>query len=53
MIIYIFTRDDTVNNMELKDNKYYLIDLDGVILDTRYDNHFWQVHIPDFYSKKK
>ena len=52
MIIYIFTRDDTVNNMELKDNKYYLIDLDGVILDTSYDNHFWQVHIPDVYAKK-
>ncbi len=39
--------------MELKDNKYYLIDLDGVILDTSYDNHFWQVHIPDVYAKKK
>ena len=53
MIIYIFTSDDTVNNMELKDNKYYLIDLDGVILDTSYDNHFWQIHIPDVYAKKK
>ena len=38
--------------MELKDNKYFLIDLDGVILDTKYDNFFWQEYIPKVYAKK-
>jgi len=38
--------------MELKDNKYFLIDLDGVILDTKYDNFFWQKHIPKIYAEK-
>ena len=38
--------------MELKDNKYFLIDLDGVILDTKYDNFFWQEHIPKVYAEK-
>ena len=38
--------------MELKDNKYFLIDLDGVILDTKYDNFFWQKYIPKVYAKK-
>ena len=38
--------------MELKDNKYFLIDLDGVILDTKYDNFFWQKYIPEVYAKK-
>ena len=32
--------------MTIKDSKYYLIDLDGVILDTNYDNYFWQKYIP-------
>lgn len=39
--------------MQLKDNKYFLIDLDGVILDTKYDNYFWQVYIPKVYADKK
>ena len=39
--------------MTIKDSKYYLIDLDGVILDTSYDNYFWQKHIPLVYAKKK
>ena len=38
--------------MELKDNKYFLIDLDGVILDTKYDNFFWQKYIPKIYAEK-
>jgi len=38
--------------MEIKDCKYYLIDLDGVILDTSYDNYFWQEYIPRVYAKK-
>ena len=38
--------------MELKDNKYFLIDLDGVILDTKYDNFFWQKYIPKVYAEK-
>ena len=38
--------------MELKDNKYFLIDLDGVILDTKYDNFFWQEYIPKVYAEK-
>lgn len=37
--------------MKLKDNKFFLIDLDGVILDTKYDNYFWQTHIPKIYAK--
>ncbi|MBT3549436.1 MAG: HAD-IA family hydrolase [Gammaproteobacteria bacterium] len=37
--------------MELKDNKFFLIDLDGVILDTKYDNYFWQIHIPNIYAE--
>jgi len=36
--------------MQLKDNQYFLIDLDGVILDTAYDNYFWQKHIPRVYA---
>ena len=39
--------------MIITDSKYYLIDLDGVILDTSYDNYFWQKHIPLVYAKKK
>ena len=39
--------------MRIIDNKYYLIDLDGVILDTSYDNYFWQEHIPRVYAQKK
>ncbi len=39
--------------MTIKDSKYYLIDLDGVILDTNYDNYFWQKYIPSVYAKKK
>ena len=38
--------------MKIEDCKYYLIDLDGVILDTSYDNYFWQEHIPRVYAKK-
>ncbi len=36
--------------MQLKVIKNYLIDLDGVILDIKYDNFFWQKHIPKVYS---
>ena len=39
--------------MRIIDNKYYLIDLDGVVLDTSYDNYFWQKHIPRVYAQKK
>ena len=39
--------------MRIIDNKYYLIDLDGVILDTSYDNYFWQKHIPRVYAQNK
>tara|TARA_B100001769_G_scaffold81708_1_gene62023 strand:- start:3619 stop:4275 length:657 start_codon:yes stop_codon:yes gene_type:complete len=39
--------------MEITDSKYYLIDLDGVILDTDYDNYFWQRYIPIIYAKKR
>ena len=38
--------------MKFTDCKYYLIDLDGVILDTSYDNYFWQEYIPKVYAKK-
>ena len=38
--------------MQLKDNQYFLIDLDGVILDTTYDNYFWQKHVPRVYADK-
>ncbi len=36
--------------MQLKVIKNYLIDLDGVIIDVKYDNFFWQKHIPKVYS---
>ena len=39
--------------MRIIDNKYYLIDLDGVILDTSYDNYFWQKYIPRVYAQKQ
>ncbi len=39
--------------MRIIDNKYYLIDLDGVVLDNSYDNYFWQKHIPRVYAQKK
>ena len=39
--------------MRIIDNKYYLIDLDGVVLDTSYDNYFWQEYIPRVYAQKK
>ena len=39
--------------MKIIDNKYYLIDLDGVILDTSYDNYFWQKYIPRVYAQKQ
>jgi len=39
--------------MAITDSKYYLIDLDGVILDTSYDNYFWQKYIPLVYAQKK
>ena len=38
--------------MQLKDIEHILIDMDGVLLDTKYDNYFWQEHIPFIYSKK-
>ena len=38
--------------MKIRDCKYYLIDLDGVILETSYDNYFWQEHVPKIYAKK-
>lgn len=39
--------------MKIIDSKYYLIDMDGVILDTSYDNYFWQKYIPRVYAKNK
>ena len=36
--------------MQLKVIKNYLIDLDGVILDIKYDTFFWGKHIPRVYS---
>ena len=39
--------------MKIIDNKYYLIDLGGVVLDTSYDNYFWQTYIPRVYAQKK
>ena len=39
--------------MKLKDKKDLLIDLDGVILDTKYDNYFWQSYIPKIYAQRK
>tara|TARA_B100000949_G_scaffold230528_1_gene241181 strand:+ start:1041 stop:1685 length:645 start_codon:yes stop_codon:yes gene_type:complete len=37
--------------MQLKVIKNFLIDLDGVILDLKYDSFFWKEHIPKIYSK--
>ena len=40
-------------NMDLKRLENILIDMDGVLLDTAYDNHFWQEHIPSRYAELK
>ena len=45
--------DDTVYMMDLKGLENILIDMDGVLLDTAYDNYFWQKHIPLKYAKLK
>ena len=39
--------------MDLKRLENILIDMDGVLLDTAYDNHFWQEHIPTRYAELK
>ena len=36
----------------MKDSKYFLIDMDGVLLDTEYDNYFWQKYIPKVYAQQ-
>ena len=46
-----FINDDTVYMMHLKGLENILIDMDGVLLDTAYDNYFWQKHIPSKYAK--
>jgi len=38
--------------MEFKQVKNFLIDMDGVILDIKYDHFFWQEHMPMEYAKK-
>ena len=43
--------DDTVYEMDLKGLENILIDMDGVLLDTAYDNYFWQKHIPLKYAE--
>ena len=45
--------DDTVYKMDFKGLENILIDMDGVLLDTTYDNFFWQKHIPMKYAKLK
>ena len=45
--------DDTVYMMDLKGLENILIDMDGVLLDTVYDNYFWQKHIPLKYAELK
>ena len=40
-------------SMDLKRLENILIDMDGVLLDTAYDNHFWQEHIPTRYAELK
>ena len=40
-------------NMDLKRLENILVDMDGVLLDTAYDNHFWQEHIPTRYAELK
>ena len=40
-------------NMDLKRLENILIDMDGVLLDTAYDNHFWQEHIPTRFAELK
>ena len=40
-------------NMDSKRLENILIDMDGVLLDTAYDNHFWQEHIPTRYAELK
>ena len=48
-----FINDDTVYMMHLEGLENILIDMDGVLLDTAYDNYFWQKHIPLKYAKLK
>ncbi len=38
--------------MQLKQVKNYLVDMDGVILDIKYDHFFWKEHMPLIYAKK-
>ena len=45
--------DDTVYMMDFKGLENILIDMDGVLLDTEYDNYFWQKHIPLKYAELK
>ncbi len=39
--------------MDLKGLENILLDMDGVLLDTSYDNFFWQKHIPMKYAELK
>lgn len=32
--------------------EYFLLDMDGTLLDKFYDDHFWEVIVPSVYSKK-
>ena len=29
-----------------------LLDMDGTLLDLHYDNHFWQVYVPEKFAEK-
>ncbi len=35
-----------------KDVCTVLLDMDGTLLDLHYDNHFWQVHVPQRFAEK-
>ncbi len=41
-----------MSNMPWQDIDTVLLDMDGTLLDLHYDNHFWQVHVPERFAEK-
>lgn len=39
-------------NLPWADIDTLLLDMDGTLLDLHYDNHFWQVYVPEKYAEK-
>ncbi len=39
-------------HLDWRDIDTILLDMDGTLLDLHYDNHFWQVYVPEKYAEK-